>query len=473
MVAGGGRFLGITVMPEYIQSEGVEAVLDGLARAGATAVTTSPYVMAPADEATGGAREPPIDAGAGGVRLLDRPLWGRRELFVRTAPSFVPERSLYAGLRYQPPMPDEELTGREGPVVGAFVRAAKARGLKVYLQVQAAIPPGYRVQFGGPIADDEPLLPDGRAASGRLDRNGSLASPHVRDYGCALIRDLGRAYPEIDGLRVGWPEYPPYALDSLFLDFGLHAEAAAERLGFDFGRMRADALVLYRRLHGGLADADLAPWLATDGGRYHLLRLLAAHPGVLDLLRFKAALVEELLAAYRVALTDALGPEAELLPQAFPPPWSLASGFDYRRAARHAGGILVKLYTMHWPMMLRFYGDQLRAANPRLDERLLARCLFRLLDLADADGPARIDLFRYPEPDEPHPVGAAAQARKIRAAQAEADGVPVYAVAHGYGPVEDFRERAEVAWRASGRRLWVNRYGYLGDAKLDALGALD
>ena len=104
-----GRFLGITVMPEYIQSEGVERVLGSLTRAGATAVTTSPYVMAPAGEAAGGAREPPIDAGAGGVRLLDRPLWGRRELLVRTAPSFAPERSLYAGLRYQPPMPPRRI----------------------------------------------------------------------------------------------------------------------------------------------------------------------------------------------------------------------------------------------------------------------------------------------------------------------------------------------------------------------------
>ena len=50
-----------------------------------------------------GSREPPIDAGAGKVRLLDRPLWGKRELFVRTAPSYSAAiASLYRGLRYQP-----------------------------------------------------------------------------------------------------------------------------------------------------------------------------------------------------------------------------------------------------------------------------------------------------------------------------------------------------------------------------------
>ena len=84
------RLVGITVLPEYFQFETVEAVLDNLVkRAGVTAIATSPYVMAEADQQTG-SREPPIDAGAGKVRLLDRPLWGKRELWVRTAPSFRP-----------------------------------------------------------------------------------------------------------------------------------------------------------------------------------------------------------------------------------------------------------------------------------------------------------------------------------------------------------------------------------------------
>ncbi len=89
--------VGITVMPEYFQSESVNGVLDRLeGLAGVTAVTTSPYVMAPADRQTG-FREPPIDAGAGKVRLLDRTLWGKRELWARTAPSFQPDLDLYRG----------------------------------------------------------------------------------------------------------------------------------------------------------------------------------------------------------------------------------------------------------------------------------------------------------------------------------------------------------------------------------------
>ena len=121
--AASSRFLGITVMPEYVQSEGIDRVLDNIAgRAGASAVATSPYVMAPADEKTG-SREPPIDAGAGSVRLLDRPLWGKRELFVSTAPSYAPDVRLYRGLRYQPAAPDG-LTRRQGVTAGIFAWVA-------------------------------------------------------------------------------------------------------------------------------------------------------------------------------------------------------------------------------------------------------------------------------------------------------------------------------------------------------------
>jgi hypothetical protein len=458
------RFLGITVMPEYLQVETVETVLDRLSAMGATAVATSPYVMAPADEKSGG-REPPDDAGAGRVRLLDRPLWGRRELWVRTAPAFVPDKRLYQGLRYQPAEPTD-LTRQQGKIVDDFLRAAQVRHLKVYLQVQAAIPPGYRVQFGGPVEEDRPRLPDGRLPPRRLANNGSLASPHIRDYTSALIRDLGRAYPDIDGLRIDWPEYPPYFLDDVFLDFGRHAEAAAARLGLDFERMKRSAGQLYRHLHGGLTDEEVSAWLGPDGGRYALLRALADHPGLGDWLRFKAILVEELLAGCRKALTEAAGPAKELMPNAFPPPWTLASGFDFSRAARHASAASVKLYTMHWAMIVRFWGEALRQANPRLTEKMLVQALVRWLDIADDAGRQSLNDYDYPEPDVPHPVGFEAQKRKIAQAQRDAGTMPIYALAHAYGPVGDFRRRLQAAWQASRYGLWINRYGYLSDEKM-------
>jgi hypothetical protein len=455
-------------MPEYLQNEGVEAVLDNLtARAGVTAVAINPYVMAPADSTTG-IREPPADAGAGDVRILDRPLWGKRALHVRTAPGFCSDHSFYRGLRYQPARATAE-TREYGPLIGDFLAAAKARGLKAYLQLAAAAPPGHLVTHGVIDPDDVPRLPDGQPAHRRVDRNGSLASPHIQQYASAYLRDCVQAYPHIDGIRIEWPEYTPYTIDSAFLDFGPHAATAATALGFDFDVMRKDATRLYDALHGGLSDGDLDRVLAGASEPGQLASLLAHYPGVVEALRFKNALVVGLLATLRAACDEASGGKMEFVPQLFPPPWNLVSGVDYKNisALSHAIGIL--MLTMHWPMMLRFYGDALVSTNPDISQDKLARVLLLLLDIADDRESATLHDFHYPAPDEPHPVGDAAQVRKLRTVQRYST-VPVYAIVHGYGPVSDFRHRLQVAFDASDGRVTINRYGYLSDEKLDVIG---
>ena len=450
--------IGITVLPEFAQSEGVEHVVKNLVeRAGANAVTTSPYVMEPADEKTGG-REPPIDAGAGSVRRLDRDLFGKRELWVRTAPSFTPETKLYASLRYQPPQPDD-LTKREGSKVAEFVRQAKAAGLKVFLQVQAASPPGYRVQFSGVQDEDQPRRFDGKVPARRVDKNGSLASPHIRDYTATMLVDLARQYPEIDGFRIDWPEYPPYFLDALFVDFSPHAEAAARRLGFSFEKMREGAAALHARLLGGLKNRDLERFIESGS-------LVPDRSPIADALTFRVKLVRELVRHLRHALDAAGASHLALVPNAFPPPWHHASGFPFDGWQGEIAGASVKEYAMHWAMMLRFYGDEILAANSGLDEKLLVRSLVRVLGIADDAGLPHLADYHYPEPDEAHPCGTGALRRKIQQAQEEAGATPIFALVHGYGPPEDFRRRLRSAHEAGAHGFWVNRYGYLSDEKL-------
>lgn len=450
--------VGITVLPEFAQSEGVENVVKNLVeRAGANAVTTSPYVMEPADEKTG-SREPPIDAGAGSVRLLDRDLFGKRELWVRTAPSFTPDTKLYAGLRYQPPQPDD-LTKREGSKVADFVRQAKAAGLKVFFQVQAASPPGYRVQFSGVQDEDQPRRFDGKVPARRVDKNGSLASPHICDYTAAMLIDLARQYPQIDGFRIDWPEYPPYFLDALFVDYSHHAEAAAKRLGFSFERMREGAAALHARLLGGLKNRDLEHFLESGA-------LIPDHSLIADAITFRTKLVRELTSHLRRALDAAGASHLALVPNAFPPPWHRVSGFPFAGWQGEIAGASVKEYAMHWAMMLRFYGDEILTANRGLDETLLVRALVRVLGIADDEGLSHLADYHYPEPNEAHPCGTRALGQKIQQAQKEAGSTPIFALAHGYGPPNDFRRRLRAAHEASAHGFWVNRYGYLSDEKL-------
>jgi hypothetical protein len=461
MAAPRGRFVGITVMPEDYQVEGIDQVLRNIkARAGATAVATSPYVMRPSDKERG-QRQPPIDAGAGGVRLLDRPLWGKRELYTTSSPSFTPNLSLYRGLKYQPAAPDD-LTKKEGRIVRDFLQAAKVAGLKTYFQIQSVIPPDYIVTSGGPTEEDKPRLPDGSVPKRRVGNTGSLASTEIRRYTENLITDLCRQYPEIDGIRVDWPEYPQYTLDDEFLDFGTPAQAAAKRLGYDFAVMQRDALALYQHLHGKLTNAEL------ESNEFALLLFMSRNEGLQALGRFKAALVQELLRGFR----EALPANKELVPNAFPEPLCFASGMDYRSAAKYSNGLSVKLYTMHWPMIVRFYGDALMESNPGLNEEAVARRLAAILGFTDDAGRGHLSDYNYPGPETPHRAGRNAQTRKIQDAQKSAGAIAVYALAHGYGPQEDFEERMQIAWRASEGKVWINRYGYLTERKIDAIGRI-
>ena len=171
-------------------------------------------------------------------------------------------------------------------------------------------------------------------------------------------------------------------------------------------------------------------------------------------------------------MNEAGAQRMELIAHAFPPPWNLASGIDFARSRNHVAGYCVKLYTMHWAMILRFYADQLLAANRGLSDNLLGQVLVRLLDIADDRGLAKATDYHYSEPDEPHPAGSRAMQRKIRQARRESGDTPVFALTHGYGPLDDFRRRLLAAWEASPAGVWINRYGYLSDEKLRVIAEI-
>ena len=128
---------------------------------------------------------------------------------------------------------------------------------------------------------------------------------------------------------------------------------------------------------------------------------------------------------------------------------------------------------MHWSLMVNFWGDELLAANPDLDETVLVRALVNLMDLADSGDGTKIADYGYPHPDQPHPIPDEPQIRKIAQMQAAVgDRAAVYPLVHGYGPPSDFRRRLQLVADSNADGVWINRYGYLGDEKLDAIAAV-
>ena len=458
------RFLGITVLADFILNEGIEAVLENVVdRAGATAVACNPTVTCPSEEGEG-SFQPPTDAGSS-PRLFDRPLWGKKSLWVRSGSSFYPNESYYKNTPYSPRKPND-LTDAHGSLIGEFIDAALERGLKVYFQLGAVQSPGRR-------EEDIPRLPNGRISEARMANTGSLASEAIREYNRAYIRDLLEKYPQITGLRPDWPEYPCYKLDEAFQDFGSHVRVWAERHGFDFPRIQREVGELYNYLHGSLTNRDLRDFASVDRGKLSLMILMRRRPGILDWLRLKAALSVDLLKDWRETITTYGGKEKELSANAFMPPFSLFTGFDFAGAAEFCDAISPKFYTMHWSAMVEFWGKVLLDRNLGLDESLVVKTLAHLFDLGDEITAQRISDYGYPNPDEPHPIPNEPQSRKIEQVMAEtSDRTKITPLVHGYGPLDDFCRRFQVVADSPVYGAWINRYGYLSDEKLNAVGEI-
>ena len=461
--------LGITVLPEYFQVEGVETVLRNCQEvAGATAITTSPYVMEISDAANG-RREPPIDAGAGSVRLLDRPLWGKRELYMKTAPSFQANASLYGLTCYQPPSANE-MTARDGKIVQEAITGIKQRDMEAFFQIQAAIPPGYRVQFSGVKAKDKPLLPNGKTVENRVALNASLASEDIFQYQLALMIDLLEQYPDVDGIRIDWPEYPPYRLDSVFLDFNPQvAEQTFVKQDYEFTTIKDGMHAVYEWLHGGLC-IDEVNAVTRPIDLKEMLDRKGFLTTCLTWLNLKKDLVTNYIRRLREGMDSHGFTAKKLVPHAFPPPFNKLSGLDYGAINRYADHIPVKMYTMHWSMIARFYLDQLGTRNPLLNAQGLISPLFGLLNISDDSPPNAIEDVFYPGPNDAHMPTARVQHEKINLAINEAAPTPIAALIHAYGPTDDFRRRFRLAYNASDNYAWINRYCYLSDAKLQAIG---
>lgn len=472
--SGFSRFLGVTVQPMYFQSEGVDAVLDSLAAAGVNAIATAPSIyeavdQLPGDDDAGSSeelprREPPVDAGAGSVRVVERLLWGKEEVLINPSPSAAPNMEFYKGLKYQPSQATA-LTASDGKLIQEVIDGAHARGMKAYFQVSA-------VQVPGKYDEDMPRLPNGEYPRHRMVHTVSVASDDARAYVCARVKDLMTSYPDIDGLRHDWPEHPPYRLGDAFLDFSDNAKKLAPKLGFDFEPMREAAAYLYERLQH-LTDDDLNPLCDVHAMPYSIAHGLARNSALTEVLRFKAALTTLYVKELREAM-DSVNAGKELSPNAFPPPLSLLSGMDFGAVSEHADSINMKLYTMHWPQMVHFYAEELIAHNEHpLDEKTLLIALSNLFDFEDGRRGEKLEDYLYPPPDMPHRAGQQAQLRKIKQASLEAgDKTDLYPVVHGYGPINDFEARLHLAWHAGTPGIWINRYCYLGEKKIEAISRL-
>ncbi|MBT3995564.1 MAG: hypothetical protein HOJ22_06480 [Chloroflexi bacterium] len=464
------KTLGIYAWPPHIQAEGVNAVLDNLQSIGATSVSTSTYVAEPAIDGEGDRREPPQNGNKGLVREIDRPLWGRKALYLHTGPSFSHDSKLYDGMKYAPEAPND-LTRKHGDVIHNFLAEANKRGLKTYIQTSPSRLPTLRdgVDESERLADT-PRLPFGKLPANRMVNFASLASPAVVDFMAAETADIIAEYPEADGLLLDRMEQSFYTFDDAFVDYGSHAQKAAEKYGLDFESIN------------GAAGAALQHFASITNDELDSVQskidIPIAFPGLAqndsssgqslnDAMKLRSKTASHLLKTIRES-ADSVRPEVELIPITFPPPLSLLTGVDFSKYSKYADAVMIKFFTMHWPLIVTYWTEGITAMNPTLDPNKVARAVSIALELEDVPSTNAGD-YAYPEPDTPHRAGTNAQISKIKVATKQAKKMPILPSVHGYGPLEDVERRWRIGWETGDSGMWVNRYGYLSEPKLNLL----
>ena len=258
-----------------------------------------------------------------------------------------------------------------------------------------------------------------------------------------------------------------YSFPDAFVDFGPHAEPAATDAGFDFEAMGSTTQAILDGI-GSLTNAHLVEFADGRDVPFAMVSAFRDNPAIAEVLAFRSTVAGDYLRRFRQA-ADRVRPGVELVPIAFPPPMSLLTGVDFNKYSRHADAVMIKFFTMHWPMIVTYWSESIVAINPALDIGLIARAVSTLFDMEDEPS-SNIDDYAYPEPDTPHPAGTQAQLRKVKQATLAAGGMPILPSVHGYGPLDDVERRWRMRWEGGKHGMWVNGYGYLSQEKLDLLG---
>lgn len=461
------KTLAVYCWSPHVQAEGVIAVLDNLQEAGVGAVSTTIYVAEPSAPGPGVRREPPEDGGRGLSRIVDRPLWGKQEQFLRVGPAFQHDRSLFENCQLYSPSEPNDLTASQGHVVAEFISEAKRRGMTTYIQISPSGRPPHRDNLTQQQLDSEtPRLPNGKPPGERMVNFPPLASPELQSYNTAIATDVLRTYPELDGLLLDRMEQSVYSFDDAFIDFGVHAERFARENGYDFEALRKAAQSAIDSLQS-LSNEDLAGVKNGSDIPYVLAAIFRDSPGLAELLRFRASLTANYLGNFRTA-ADSVRPGVQLVPITFPPPLSLLTGVNFNAYSSSADAVMIKFFTMHWPLIVTYWTESITNANPSLDSGLVARAVSVLFDMEDEPSSNLAD-YVFPGPDDAHRAGTEAQARKITQTTAEVGNMPILPSVHAYGPMDDVERRWRIGWETGKSGMWVNRYGYLSQEKLDLL----
>lgn len=461
---------GIVFTPAELQEEGLEWVLESVTSRGVNAVALTPGVFLPSDPERG-VREPPLDVD-GHVRRLDRPLWGSHVAHVDRYAPYEYDEDIWAGVPYPPPKP-APLEHRVDLARSLLDRAPEF-GLEPYVilspTVIPGLPGGHSMSGGVASLDtsERPVPVAGSRPERIIAGQGCPNHPKVQALIQARVQEAARHYPDAAGFFFDWIEYTCYFPQDVFTCFCCYCEQQAQAAGLDWEAMRVGVRMLWDRLHA-LSRDDLTA--VTHAGFLELLEpsereAVEAHQ------RFKAATVARVYRLIRGVLQGEGCGEMNIGANGFPEPWGAVTGAALATAGMYADTVRPKFFTFHWAMMVRWFGETLQEWNPHLSEAAIVQATLGAFRISGGERPLALEAFGMPRPEEHHPLSATDVVTKIDEISKELSTPrQCEAYLHGYQPADEFDHLLGAVGAMDIGGIWVQRYGYLSDKKLEILGS--
>lgn len=222
----------------------------------------------------------------------------------------------------------------------------------------------------------------------------------ITDWTRECLVDVVQRY-DIDGFDVDHARYPaPANVHSLFACGCSECQGEADRLGYDFPRMKAAMLRLRERVSGLTADrvrraADIGP------GFWDVLSYLGEDHAVIDWLTFRCVLLAARMQEFRDAVQEAAGPEKVFGSDVFPPSIALLGGHiysawergaDYLTGGSSYGGVVGWATTV--TNLATEWAQVLCEAAQGLEESDALRLIYRMFGYDDFDLPLSVEGIR-------------------------------------------------------------------------------
>ena len=245
-----------------------------------------------------------------------------------------------------------------------------------------------------------------------------------------------------------------------------------QELGYDSKRIEQDVIKLWNYLHNLTSDRlDHTKRIVQNPSE--IIDLLVRFSGYCDFLRFKSDVVHGLYHEIRKAMDQSGYADIELVANGWAPPFNRSSGMDYGRLAETVQCVRPKLYTFHWSSMPRWYGQVLKSWNPDLGESAILEAIKTWFNLPDNIKSPTFANYHIPRATENHPVHFETFAHRVdEVVRQVGERVPVTPLAHGYVPLEQWKQTVTVVRDTAADGMWVQRYCYLSDEKISALAEI-